>query len=674
MASRALNTTSLRSARQRVLPKLVMASLTVLLSLPSAVRAEGQQSALATGASDAFRSAWREAGLTELEAVVHAVDRLGFGARPGTLEEIASLGLAPWLEKQLAPPAKEPEVEAALAHLDTLGLSSRQLAETFPNPGMVAREMRAMESGGDGRRASGRAGGDGSGTTRKRRPSPQTEAPERPQGADAEDPTIDRRAMREYLDAQGYRPRHELTAQLLTQKLIRATETAYPLQEMLVDFWFNHFNVSVRDPEGGGQVLAYERDAIRPHVLSEFRTLLEATARHPAMLGYLDNASSRAEPGQRTALTQQRGASVRGRGAGGIGMRGGGRGSFGAGGMRGGRQGGMRPDTRNPGSPTGPDRGNAGLNENYARELLELHTLGVDGGYTQADVVEVARAFTGWTMVPPRILEERLGRGSMMDRVGATGFVLDGLFLFHPGFHDAEKKRVLGHRLPAGRGIEDGLAVLDIVASHPSTARHLSTKFATRFVSDDPPGALVDALAQTFSASGGDLGEWTRTLLSRPEFWASRGDKVRTPFEYVAASIRALDGEFRRPSRELFGAMEAMGQLPYSYDAPTGFPDEADHWLSSGALLARMNFATSLVQDELGVKLDPRVRDLAESAFDRGGLPAALESVVEAVMPGRPTESTVKQLEPLVTQFEGESGLVESMVAWTLGSPEFQQR
>lgn len=622
------------------------------LLLPTLAMAETDDSA-----GDAFRRAWLDAGLTDEQAIAHAVDRLGFGARPGMHEQIASQGLARWLEVQLEPPREEPRVSAALSHLDALTMSSRELAETFPSPGMVLREMRAMEGDGNGRRP--RRGSDGS-REGEEQPLPNEE--------------LDPRELLEYSEAQGYRRRQELTAQLLTQKLIRATETGYPLREMLVDFWFNHFNVSVRDPEGGGQVLAYERDAIRPHVLGDFRTMLEATARHPAMLGYLDNATSRAEPGQRTAMSQSRGGAYGRTRGGGMGGRnrgtlaGSGRGGFGASGR------GMRGEAQARPMPPGAPGRNTGLNENYARELLELHTLGVDGGYSQDDVVEVARAFTGWTVIPPRVLEERLGGGSIMDRVGAAGFVVDGLFLFHPGFHDAEKKTVLGHRLAARRGIEDGRDVLDIVASHPATARHLSRKLATRFTSDDPSPALVAALSATFTRSNGDLTEWMRTLLARPEFWMSSGDKVRTPFEYVVAAIRALDGELRRPNRELFGALEAMGQLPYTYDAPTGFPDEASHWLGSGALLARMNFATSLVANDLGVRLRSSVSDLAKSAYEDGGTGAALEAVVTHLLPGRNVRASVQELEPLVAEFEGESDLLESIVAWTIGSPAFQQR
>ena len=655
------------------IPLAVVLSFLCSLSFP--LFANPRETAREDTSAEAFRAAWEQAGLTEQQAIAHAVDRLGFGARPGMLEEIAAVGLATWIESQLAPPRTEKRVAEALEHLDTLEMSSRELAETFPSPGMIARELRAMEgsegfSFEDGRTGS-RAESDAPGT------SPEALSEEEPGFGDDR---AQRREVMEYLDSQGYRRRPELTAQLLTQKLIRATETEFPLQEMLVDFWFNHFNVSVRDPEGGGQVLAYERDAIRPHVLGDFRTMLEATARHPAMLGYLDNAVSRAEPGQRTALSRD-GRTIGGRRAGGsmgaraAGMRGRPGGGFrGAGGVPGSGRGMGNEGQRRRALPAVDGSRNTGLNENYARELLELHTLGVDGGYTQEDVVEVARAFTGWTMVPPRVLDERLRGGSLMERIGASGFVIEGLFVFHPGFHDAEKKKVLGHRLKAGRGIEDGREVLDIVAAHPSTARHLSHKLAVRFVADEPSEAVVDALAATFSACGGDLTEWMRTLIAHPEFWASRGAKVRTPFEYVAASIRALDGEFRRPDRELFGALEAMGQLPYSYDAPTGFSDQGEHWLGSGVLLARMNFATSLVKEEVGVQFDSRVRQIAARAFEEGGTEKALEAVVQTLLPGHDPKEIDERLTPLIAQFEGEAGLLESMVAWTLGSPAFQQR
>ncbi|REJ85638.1 MAG: DUF1800 domain-containing protein, partial [Acidobacteria bacterium] len=321
-------------------------------------------------------------------------------------------------------------------------------------------------------------------------------------------------------------------------------------------------------------------------------------------------------------------------------------------------------------------RASEGLNENYARELLELHTLGVDGGYSQDDVEAVARAFTGWTMLPP-VAADRLGAERLQSpRARRAGFVSDGVFVFHPGYHDASKKRVLGVDLPAGRGIEDGQEVLDILVAHPSTARHLAHKLAVRFVADEPPAEVVDALAETFSRSQGDLRAVVRRLLELPQFWGAPRTKVRSPFELVAAAIRALDGHLERPSREIFDALESMGQPLYAQAAPTGYPDEAGQWLNSGTLLARMNFAVALLEGEVpGIR-----RPSLESSFPQvpaGDVRGAVRPVVQALLPERSVDETVARLLPLVEDAleNGEAPpSTNELFAWTLGSPEFQRR
>ncbi len=224
-------------------------------------------------------------------------------------------------------------------------------------------------------------------------------------------------------------------------------------------------------------------------------------------------------------------------------------------------------------------RGANGLNENYGRELLELHTLGVDGGYTQHDVVEVARCFTGWSMANPH----------------------DGLgFLFKPAMHDRGEKRVLGHRIKAGRGIEDGEEVLDILARHPSTARFVATKLVRRFVADDPPRSLVDRAAKTFRRSDGDLREVMRTILSSREFYASAAHraKMKSPFEFVASALRATDAELRNP-RPFVGTIANLGEPLYQSQPPTGYPDRTSAWINTGTLVDRLNFAQGLATNGL---------------------------------------------------------------------------
>jgi uncharacterized protein (DUF1800 family) len=296
---------------------------------------------------------------------------------------------------------------------------------------------------------------------------------------------------------------------LAADKLTRATYSERQLEEVLADFWFNHFNVFAAKGRTAVYLPSYERDAIRPHVLGRFRDLLGATAHHPAMLLYLDNAMS-------------------------------------------GR--------------------NGGLNENYARELMELHTLGVEGGYSQTDVTEVARAFTGWT----------IGRG-------ATGG-----FRFARAIHDPGTKTVLGRTIRED-GEKEGEQVLDILAAHAATARHIATKLAQRFVSDDPPPALVDRAAARFRETGGNLRDVVRTIVTSPEFFASaaRGAKVKTPLEFLVSAARAsgADGKGTRP---MLRALRELGMPLYLCQPPTGYDDTAATWITPGALVARMNIAQSL--------------------------------------------------------------------------------
>jgi uncharacterized protein (DUF1800 family) len=337
---------------------------------------------------------------------------------------------------------------------------------------------------------------------------------------------------------------------LSANKITRAVYSERQLEELLVDFWFNHFNVFAGKGRTGLYVAEYERDAIRPHVLGRFRDLLGATAKSPAMLFYLDNWLS-ADPEAAERIANRRGANQQ---AGGNGRR-------------------------------------RGLNENYGRELLELHTLGVDGGYAQKDVIEVARAFTGWTIAPPDGGRGRAGRaGGRLQ----TGIVEDGEFRFVPALHDRGDKVVLGHTIRGG-GMDEGEQVLDILAAHPATARHIARELAQRFVSDTPPDALVARVAKRFTATHGDLREVMRTLISSPEFFApgTRGAKVKTPIEFVASAYRASGRELSEP-RQAVRALQQLGETPYMCQPPTGYDDTADAWINAGALVARMNIAQQI--------------------------------------------------------------------------------
>ena len=275
----------------------------------------------------------------------------------------------------------------------------------------------------------------------------------------------------------------------------------------------------------------------------------------------------------------------------------------------------------------------SGVNENYARELMELHTLGVDSGYTQADVEAVARAFTGWTVAPTGAdAAERLER-RMNGRHGA-GIVRDGLFLFLPDRHDAAAKTILGRTLPAGRGIEDGEDVLNLLADHPATAYHVARALAVRFVQDDPPAALVERLAGVFTASGGDTAAVVRAIAYSPEFWAlgALEGKVKSPLELAASAVRATGAEVV-DARGLVAQIAEMGQALYRYPAPTGFPDRADAWLSAGTVAARVRFGLAFATGGVpGVRLDAQ-----RLAPDATTTSAALDALAPRVLsPVRP--------------------------------------
>ncbi|HEV7517318.1 MAG TPA: DUF1800 domain-containing protein, partial [Thermoanaerobaculia bacterium] len=396
-----------------------------------------------------------------------------------------------------------------------------------------------------------------------------------------------------------------------------------------------HFNVSLTNNKVRPYILSYERDAIRPNVLGHFRDLLEATARHPAMLVYLDNAQSSAAMNAETTMTDE--LARRPAAAPGFGRRRPGRFA-------------QAPKAPQAGIGKGKGKKERGLNENYARELMELHTLGVDGGYSQKDVVEVARAFTGWSVLPPgparQQAEARLAR---VQRVGGLGFQEQGDFLFRADIHDAGPKVVLGKTLQAGRGIEDGEQVLDLLAVQPATARHLATQLAARFVADQPPRALVDRLTAVYLESQGDIRQVLRALAASPEFWSpeARGVKIKSPFELAASAIRAVNGDLKNP-KETLQWVAKIGQPLYAYQAPTGYPDRAESWVNTGSLLNRMNFGLQLAAGRVrGVNIDLAALNGGHEPESRE---QALHTYAGLLMPERDLTAALKVLKPMVTQ------------------------
>jgi uncharacterized protein (DUF1800 family) len=512
------------------------------------------------------------------QLILHALNRLGYGPRPGDVERVRRMGLAAYIERQLDPRAiPDPTVEQALAAYPVLTLSTVTLVREYPLPTPQARQRRA-------------------------------------------DGEMSRQAMVEMYPAE--RRPAVITIQMQAARITRAVASDRQLEEVMVDFWFNHFNVYAQKGAVRWMLPAYEREAIRPHALGPFRDLVLATARHPAMLFYLDNWLS------------------------------------------------TRADLVVPGGPNAGRR--MGLNENYARELMELHTLGVDGGYTQQDVIEVARCFTGWTIDRPQ---------------------QGGGFIFRPLAHDRGVKRVLGQVIPAGGGQQDGERVIEILVRHEATARFIATKLARRFVSDDPPAALVERTAAAFRRTDGDIRAVLTTIFTSPELWSADAyrAKIKTPLEVVASAVRALDGRIAAASGAdvtggggitLAREVARLGEPLYEAQPPTGYPDRAEAWVNTGALLGRMNFALGLAHNRFrGARVDV-AGFLANT--DRTQPAQVLDRLLAVVLHGEASAQTravlAAQLEsPEITRTTTYDRVakdtdVEKLAALVLGSPEFQRR
>jgi uncharacterized protein (DUF1800 family) len=417
-----------------------------------------------------------------------------------------------------------------------------------------------------------------------------------------------------------------VTSELAEAKLLRAVYSLRQLDEVMTDFWINHFNVFVDKGLDRLMLTSYERDVIRPHALGKFEDLLVATAKSPAMLFYLDNWVSVGPNSPQAMGIPSHPYSRYGR---------------------------RFPQPR-------PNRGKrpSGLNENYGRELLELHTLSVSGGYSQRDVTEVAKVFTGWTIDKP---------------------IEVGSFKFEPRMHEPGPKFVLGHRIkPKGEG--EGLEVLHRLATSPQTAHFISLKLAERFVSDDPPPALVDRMAKTFLKKKGDIREVLSTLFHSPEFWddGNYRAKVKTPLEFVASSLRATGAEID-DALPLTQQLNRMGMPLYGAQPPTGYSMKAETWVSSSALLNRMNFALALASGKIrGVKID--AAQLGGSKLSASDPSAALATLEANLLISGVSQQTHNSIAAQVGT-SGPSGTnvphspdVSMIEGLLLGSPEFQRR
>jgi uncharacterized protein (DUF1800 family) len=538
--------------------------------------------------------------LNDEQRILHVLNRLGFGARPGDLQRVKAIGLENYINQQLSPEKISDEIASAkVKNLATLNMTTAELYEKFPQPGLLLRQLERrgelpaeLAAARENRvKASAEAIPNQMGQMKESSEIAETTSDNpRPQDNQAY-----RRALREYYRQHGLGQPQRIMAELQASRILRAVYSERQLQEVMVDFWSNHFNVFAGKGADRCLLISYDRDTIRPHAMGKFSDLLVATAQSPAMLFYLDNfqsVSPNAPLGRgRRPRTQRTGLfdPLMGRAAQ------------------------ARQDRTLDGAPNPPQRRRRGINENYARELMELHTLGVDGGYTQKDVQEIARCFTGWTIFAPR------GGGSAAAvLMGESARHDAGKFFFNPRTHDDGEKVVLGHRIPAGGGIKDGLMVLDILARHPSTAKYMATKLARYFGSDDPPPALVDRVAGAFTQSRGDIRETLRAIFFSPEFNSPDAyrAKVKRPFELAISSIRTLGGE-TNGGPQLHQWIARMGEPLYGYQTPNGYSDATESWVNTGGLLERLNFGLTLASNRIpGTRVDLN-RLLANAAESR---------------------------------------------------------
>jgi uncharacterized protein (DUF1800 family) len=578
--------------------------------------------------------AQRAAVPSDRGTIVHVLNRVTFGPRPGDVDRVAGLGLEAYLNAQLDPARLDDRaLDARLAAFSTLTMSSSELVDKYFGPAQEAQRARQAQ-----------AARQPQTTEPMNNPEMMVPAPSAPAAAPG-NPAATTPEEQRALTAQ-----RQVINELTQARMIRAVESERQLQEVLTDFWFNHFNVFVGKGQVRQYLTEYERDVIRPNVLGSFRELLGKVAHSPAMLFYLDNwQSSTPNPEVRNPDLERRINDPR-----------------------------LTPQQRQrlqqrlqQMRPAAGQRPTRGINENYARELMELHTLGVDGGYTQQDVVELARILTGWTIDLPR---------------------QGGSFVFRSAMHDTGTKTLLGTTFGSAGEVE-GERALDLLAAHPSTARHIAFKLTQRFVADEPPQAIVDRAAKVFRDTKGDLREVTRAILTSPEFLGTeyRRAKVKTPLEFVTSTVRAT-GATLVNAQPLVTALQNLGMPLYGSQPPTGYDTTAVSWVNTGALVARMNFAVDIVSTG---------RVTPQQVNGRGTPPPAGAQAPRQARGGRgqalraPVQVPVREMAPDVTESSRRAvvdrllhGVVASsteatlaraetpqqLVALALGSPEFQRR
>ena len=631
--------------------------------------------------------------MNEQKRALHVLNRLAFGPRSGDVERVTAMGVDKWIDQQLQPEKIDDRaLDARLAPFRTLRMDTRELVENFPPPQVIkaiAEGKQSLPSDSTKRavyeaqlqryqekqeRKQEAATADPAATATSGKPAQMSNEEQARHREDrlyadlkAEDlldlppdqrmkailkmSPEDQRAIGTSLQSdkrdefmEGMKPQQRetlmalnnpqqvVTSELVQSKLLRAIYSDRQLEEVMTDFWFNHFNVFIGKGADRYLLTGYERDVIRPRAMGKFENLLVATAQSPAMLFYLDNWLSVGPNSDFANGIPKRNNNYNWR----------------------------RPPRQRRPAPMKQAKGKrSGLNENYGRELLELHTLGVNGGYTQKDVTEVARVLTGWTLKQPK---------------------QGGGFTFEERMHEPGDKNVLGHRIKSS-GEKEGREALHILARHPSTAKFISTKLAMRFVSDNPPPALVDRMAQTFLKKDGDIREVLKTMFHSPEFWApeSYRAKVKTPLEFVFSAVRASGAEVS-DALPLARQLQNMGMQLYGMQPPTGYSMRAETWVNSSALLGRMNFALALSAGKLkGVQMDSdHMVGTSGSPGDPQSMLAALETSLLAGDVSRQTHDTIAAQMQMNDAGPGETKTgppsLSAIAGLLLGSPEFQRR
>ncbi|MDQ2856906.1 MAG: DUF1800 domain-containing protein [Acidobacteriota bacterium] len=616
----------------------------------------------------------RLARLSDNQRILHVLNRLGFGARPGDVERVKAMGLENYINQQLNPGGiADLTLEAKLKdkNLPTLAMTTAELYEKYPQPGQLLKQLDRRGDLPSGLAAARenrvKGGANAAPTSDANAPQMTTPAPSEAMPGDPKNsaPAVTnnpadlnpqnneayRKAIRDYYQQNGLQPPQRITGELQASRILRAVYSERQLQEVMVDFWTNHFNVFAGKGADRWLLTSYDRDTIRPNSLGKFSDLLKATAQSPAMLFYLDNFQS-VSPNAQLA-----------NGNGGRRLQQAGRAQVGRDPIldmlrdrrRNAQQMGRNPNVgeqgpNKPQAQPAPKRQKRGINENYARELMELHTLGVDGGYTQKDVQEVARCFTGWTIFAPR------GAG-----VAAAAIMGDqarenaGKFYFAPRMHDDGEKTVLGHKIPAGGGVNDGLMVLDMLTHQQATARFIATKLVRHFVMDNPPAALVDRVAAAFTKSDGDIRETLKAIFFSPEFNSAEAyrAKIKRPFELTISAIRTLGAE-TNGGPQLHQWIARMGEPLYGFQTPNGYSDVAENWVNTGALLERLNFGLALASNRIpGTRVNLR-QFVGDSSADASADKAKIMDrflgvIVAGEISARTKETLLKQLDEEIT-------------------------